>query len=72
MNTVVCDDLFRTRNPLKELVDLERRLAAMLGTREPIGHGGKEALTVWCVCSDRGMTGVTENRPVPNTVSESS
>jgi HSP20 family protein len=32
--------------PLKEREDLERRLAAMLGTREPTGHGGKEALTV--------------------------
>ena len=33
-------------NPLKEREDLERRLAAMLGTREAPGHGGKEALTV--------------------------
>ena len=46
MNTLARDGLFRTRNPLKELEDFERRLAAMLGTREPTGHGGKEALTV--------------------------
>ena len=31
---------------MKELEDFERRLAAMLGTQEPIGHGGKEVLTV--------------------------
>ncbi|HSL03620.1 MAG TPA: hypothetical protein VK901_08795 [Nitrospiraceae bacterium] len=46
MNTLHRDDLFRTRKPLKELEDLERRLAAMVGTREAPGHGGKEALTV--------------------------
>ena len=46
MNTLARDGLFRTRNPLKELEDFERRLAAMLGTREPTGHGGKEVLTV--------------------------
>ncbi len=46
MNTLHRDDPFRTRNPLKEREDLERRLAAMLGTREAPGHGGKEALTV--------------------------
>ena len=31
---------------MKELEDFERRLAAMLGTQEPTGHGGKEVLTV--------------------------
>ena len=46
MNTLARDGLFRTRNPLKELEDFERRLAAMLGTQEPTGHGGKEVLTV--------------------------
>ncbi|RPH81267.1 MAG: Hsp20/alpha crystallin family protein, partial [Nitrospiraceae bacterium] len=47
MNTLHRDDPFRTRwHPLKEREDLERRLSAMLGTREATGHGGKEALTV--------------------------
>ena len=46
MNTLARDGLFRTRNPLKELEDFERRLAAMLGTQEPTGHGGKEVLTL--------------------------
>ena len=47
MNTLHRDDPFRTRwHPLKEREDLERWLAAMLGTREATGHGGKEALTV--------------------------
>ena len=46
MNTLARDGLFRTRNPLKELEDFERRLAAMLGTQEPTSHGGKEVLTV--------------------------
>ena len=43
MNTLPRDDTFRTRwLPLKEREDLERRLAAMLGTREPTGHGGRK------------------------------
>lgn len=46
MNTLRPDDLFRTRNPLKELLDLERRLTGMLGTRETTDHGGMEALRV--------------------------
>ena len=46
MNTLARDGLFRTRNPLKELEHFERRFAAMLGTQEPTGHGGKEVLTV--------------------------
>lgn len=60
MNTLVRDDGFRTRNPLKELEDFERRLAAMLGTRETTSHGGKEALTVpqWSPLLDIQVCGV--------------
>ena len=47
MNTLLRWDPFRTRwNPLKEREDLDSRLAAMLGTREATGQGGKEALKV--------------------------
>ena len=59
MNTLHRDDPFRALwHPLKEREDLERRLTAMLGTREATGHGGKEALTVaqWSPLVD-----ITEN-----------
>ena len=47
MNTLLRYDPFRTRwNPLKDREELESRLAALLGTRQAPGHGGKEALTV--------------------------
>ena len=47
MNTLVRWDPFKTQwNPLKDRDELESRLATMFGTREAMGHGGKEALTV--------------------------
>ena len=47
MNTLLRWDPSKTQwNPLKDREELERRLAALLGTREATGHGGKEALTV--------------------------
>ena len=47
MNTLLRWDPSKTQwNPLKDREELDSRLAALLGTREATGHGGKEALTV--------------------------
>ena len=46
MNTRVCEERFRTRYTVKELKDLEGRLAALAGTWEATRSWGKEGLTV--------------------------